>query len=216
MSNNRRKRNTAGAKRPKPSQQPTPKQQAVRAKSTTPTEPTSVFPSTFPLPAQNLYLVLFLVNIIVAFFWQLLVPIFGPLDYLIGFLLGFIAIVAFHRPYGRRAYYLLYFALYVLWEIVLSNLSIAKLVLQPKPHLDPGIIGIPLTVTSGLEITILASVITLTPGTISVDLGHNADGQRVLYVHNLTVGDPEAFRRSVKDGFERLLLRATQGQEVRE
>ncbi|MEZ4613945.1 MAG: Na+/H+ antiporter subunit E [Caldilineaceae bacterium] len=133
------------------------------------------------------------------------------LDYIIGFGLGLLAITLFHRPYARRAYHLAYFLTYVLWQIVLSNLSIAKLVLQPKPTLDPGIIAIPLRVTTGLEITILASVITLTPGTISVDLGTNEEGERVLYVHNLTVGDPAAFRRSVQQGFERLLLQVTQG-----
>lgn len=167
--------------------------------------------SILPGPAQNLYLVLFLVNVILAFGWQLVVPIFGAFDYLIGFGVGFLVITLFHRTYGWRAYRLLHFIVYVLWQIVLSNLSIAKLVLQPKLNLDPAIIAIPLTVTSGLEITILASVITLTPGTISMDLGQNEAGQRVLYVHNLTAGDPETFRRSIQQGFERRLLEITRG-----
>ncbi len=170
--------------------------------------------SILPVPAQNLYLVLFLVNVILAFAWQLVVPIFGNFDYLIGFAIGFVVISLFHRPYSWRAYRLLHFIAYVLWQIVLSNLSIAKLVLQPKPTLDPAIIAIPLTVSSGLEITILASVITLTPGTLSVDLGRNAAGQRVLYVHNLTTGDPETFRRSIQQGFERRLLEVTRGTTV--
>lgn len=163
---------------------------------------------------HNLHLVLFLLNVIVALLWQLIVPIFGLVDYVIGFVVGFVAISLWHRPYVWRAYRLLYFIGYVLWEILLSNLSIAKLVLQPKPKLDPGIIAVPLTVSTGLEIMILASVITLTPGTISVDLGKNTTGQQVLFVHNLRVEDPEAFRRSVKDGFERLLLHVTRGEAV--
>lgn len=211
MSNKRRSRQNSSASQPKPPKGQ-PQKPAQKPTQKSKTAPATIPSHTFPLPTQNL-LILFLVNIIVAFFWQLIIPLFGPFDYLIGFVVGFIAILTFHRPYGKRAYYLTYFVIYVLWAMVLSNLSIAKLVLQPKPHLDPGIIGVPLTVTSGLEITILASVITLTPGTISVDLGRNADGQQVLYVHNLTVVDPDAFRHSVKDGFERLLLRVTQGQE---
>ncbi len=167
--------------------------------------------SILPRPAQNLYLVLFLVNVILAFGWQLVVPLFGNFGYLIGFAVGFVAITLFHRPYGWRAYRLIHFAGYVLWQIVLSNLSIAKLVLQANPKLDPAIIAVPLTVSSGLEITILASVITLTPGTISVDLGQNQAGQRVLYVHNLRAGDPETFRRSIQQGFERRLLEVTRG-----
>jgi multicomponent Na+:H+ antiporter subunit E len=188
-------------KAPKRTKSPTSKQR---------TQPPPV--SATMLPAgQNLYLILFLVNVIIAFGWQLLVPLFGLLDYLIGFAVGFAGIMLFHRPYGWRASRLLYFIGYVLWEILLSNLSIAKLVLQPKPQLDPGIIAIPLTVSTGLEITILASVVTLTPGTISVDLGENRAGQRVLYVHGLQVGDPDTFRRTVQQGFERLLLQVTRG-----
>ena len=171
-------------------------------------------PPTLPPPsitADNRYLILFLVNVIVAFGWQLIAPFFGIFDYIIGFAIGFVAITIFHRPYVRRAYRLLYFIMYVIWEILLSNLSIAKLVLQPKPRLDPGIIAVPLRLASNLEITILASVITLTPGTISVDLGENGAGERVLYVHNLRVGDPDTFRRSIRDGFERLILQVTRG-----
>lgn len=167
-----------------------------------------------PNPQQNLYVLLFLVNVVAAFLWQQIFPIFGVVDYFIGFGIGFLAIWLANRAYGRRAYDLIYFIGYVLWAIVLSNLSLAKLVLQPRPHLDPGIIAVPLTVATNLEIMILASVITLTPGTISVDLGQNAQRERVLYVHNLTVGDPEAFRQSVKTTFERRLLRVTRGREA--
>jgi multisubunit Na+/H+ antiporter MnhE subunit len=57
----------------------------------------------------------------------------------------------------------------------------------------------------------LASVITLTPGTISVDLGRNERGEQLLYVHILATGDPTAFQTEVKETFERLLLRVTRG-----
>lgn len=167
-----------------------------------------------PPSYQNLYVLLFLINVVAAFVWQQIFPLFGPTDYLIGFGVGFLAIWLANRAYGRRAYDLLYFIGYVWWAIVVSNLSLAKVVLQPRLRLDPGIIGVPLTVSTGLEIMILASVITLTPGTISVDLGRNAQQEQVLYVHNLTVGDPEAFRQSVKNTFERLLLRVTRGREA--
>lgn len=113
--------------------------------------------------------------------------------------------------YARRAYDLLYFIGYVLWKIVQSNLILAKVILQPQPPINPGIVAIPLTASSNLELMILASVITLTPGTISVDLGKNPQGQQVLYVHILATGDPTAFQTEVKTTFERLLLRVTRG-----
>lgn len=160
---------------------------------------------------QNLYLLLFLVNLLIAFLWAGLVPIFGFVDYLIGFGIGFVAIAIYKRTYIQRTYDLLYFLGYVLWQIVLSNLILAKVILQPRPPINPGIVAIPLTASSPLEIMTLASVITLTPGTISVDLGQNEQGERLLYVHILTTGDPTTFQTEVKETFERLLLRVTRG-----
>ncbi len=164
-----------------------------------------------PPTPQNLYLLLFLVNLLIAFLWAGVVPLFGLADYLIGFAIGFIAIAIYRRTYVQRTYDLLYFLGFVLWQIVLSNLILAKVILQPRPNINPGIVAIPLTASSPLEIMTLASVITLTPGTISVDLGQNDQGERLLYVHILTTDDPATFQREVKETFERLLLRFTRG-----
>lgn len=160
---------------------------------------------------QNFYLLLFLVNLLIAFLWVGLVPLFGLADYLIGFGIGFLAIAFYKRPYIRRTYDLLYFLVYTLWQIVLSNLILAKVILQPRLAINPGIVAVPLTASSGLEIMTLASVISLTPGTISVDLGQNERGERLLYVHILTTSDPATFQTEVKETFERLLLRVTRG-----
>ncbi|MCE7983011.1 MAG: Na+/H+ antiporter subunit E [Caldilinea sp. CFX5] len=169
-------------------------------------------PTTAGAPApQNLYLLLFLVNLLLAFLWAELVPLFGGADYLIGFGVGFLVIALYKGSYVRRTYDLLYFLGYVLWQIVLSNLILAKVVLQPRPMINPGIVAIPLTASSALEIMTLASVITLTPGTLSVDLGQNERGERLLYVHILATGDPATFQTEVKETFERLLLRFTRG-----
>lgn len=190
MSKNRPKRQTAASQRPA----------SARGAS----------PANGPAP-QNLYLLLFLVNLLIAFLWASLVPLFGLADYLIGFGVGFLVIAFYKRPYIRRTYDLLYFLAYTLWQIVLSNLILAKVILQPRPPINPGIVAIPLTASSTLEVTTLASVISLTPGTISVDLGHNERGERVLYVHILATGDPSTFQTEVKETFERLLLRVTRG-----
>ena len=152
-----------------------------------------------------------LINILMAILWRLFLPAWGAADYLIGFLLGAVAMSLQKPAYGRRLWALVTFIVYVGWEIVVSNVKLAWLVLQPKPHLSPGIIAVPLSVTSALETTILASVITLTPGTLSIDLGKNEAGERVLYVHNLVIEHPDAFRQSIKDTFERRLLMITKG-----
>jgi multicomponent Na+:H+ antiporter subunit E len=96
------------------------------------------------------------------------------------------------------------FVLYVVWEVILSNLNVARIVLlTPNRGLRPGIIAVPLDVTSDAEITTLANLITLTPGTLSLDVSSD---RRTLYVHALEVSDPDTFRRGIKAGFERAVM----------
>lgn len=90
--------------------------------------------------------------------------------------------------------------LYFLKEVLLSNASVARSILSPASSLSPGIVAVPLDLTSDAGIATLANLITLTPGTLSLDVSPD---RRTLYVHALHVDDPEAFRREVKEGFER-------------
>jgi multicomponent Na+:H+ antiporter subunit E len=71
--------------------------------------------------------------------------------------------------------------------------------------LKPGIIAYPLKVDRDFEITILANLITLTPGTLSVDV---SDDRRILYVHAMDASDPEATKRDIAEGFERKIMEA--------
>jgi multicomponent Na+:H+ antiporter subunit E len=93
--------------------------------------------------------------------------------------------------------------LYFVWELVLSNLRIAYDILSPRFRFTPGVVGVRLDARTDLEITVLANLITLTPGTLSLDVSPD---RRVLYIHTMHVGDRDAFERSIKDGFERRVL----------
>ena len=90
--------------------------------------------------------------------------------------------------------------LYFLKEILLSNAAVARSLLSPVSSLSPGIVAVPLDLKSDAGITVLANLVTLTPGTLSLDVSPD---RTTLYVHALHVEDPEAFRREVKEGFER-------------
>ncbi len=74
-----------------------------------------------------------------------------------------------------------------------------------ESYVCPGVVGIPLDARTDAEIALLANLITLTPGSVSLDL---SEDRRVLYVHAMYIdgGDVEAYRRSVKDGLERRVL----------
>lgn len=90
-------------------------------------------------------------------------------------------------------------------ELALSAFKVARLVVTPKMDLKPGILAFPLKVDRDFEITLLANLITLTPGTLSVDV---SEDRRFLYVHALDCADPAATIRDIADGFEARILEA--------
>jgi multicomponent Na+:H+ antiporter subunit E len=69
----------------------------------------------------------------------------------------------------------------------------------------PGVVAIPLDARTDAEIALLANLITLTPGSVTLDI---SEDRRVLYVHAMYIdgGDVDAYRRSVKEGLERRVL----------
>jgi multicomponent Na+:H+ antiporter subunit E len=77
--------------------------------------------------------------------------------------------------------------------------------LAPVSYVCPGVVAIPLDARTDAEITMLANLITLTPGSVSLDI---SDDRRFLYVHAMYIdgGDVEAYRRSIKEGLERRVL----------
>lgn len=89
-------------------------------------------------------------------------------------------------------------------ELVLSALSVAWLAVQPQIKLRPAIVAYPLTVTSDLQITLLANMITLTPGTLSIDV---SEDRRWLYVHAIDVASRDALIGGIAAGFESRILR---------
>jgi multicomponent Na+:H+ antiporter subunit E len=88
-------------------------------------------------------------------------------------------------------------------ELVLSALKVAWLAVQPQVRLRPAIIAYPLTLVSDLQITILANMITLTPGTLSVDI---SEDRKTLFIHAIDVASRERVIGNVAAGFESLIL----------
>lgn len=152
-----------------------------------------------------------LLNVALAFLWQAFQPESTPADLAVGALVGFFVLAIMQHEYGRRVWALISFGIFLAYSIIVSSLQVAGLILARHPNLDQGIVAIPLEASNDVEITLLATSITLTPGTLSVDVRTDENGQRVLYVHNLVVGDPDEMRKSIKRDFEQRILRFTRG-----
>jgi multicomponent Na+:H+ antiporter subunit E len=153
----------------------------------------------------------FYLNLLLALLWAALHADLSVSTTGFGFLLGFLLLSVIHHGYGAAVIGAVGFLLFLVKSIIISSFQVAGYVLAPKLKLDQGIVAIPLAARTDLEIAILASAITLTPGTLSVDVAQDAAGQRVLFVHNLVMGDADAVRKSIKDDFERRILRVTRG-----
>jgi multicomponent K+:H+ antiporter subunit E len=95
------------------------------------------------------------------------------------------------------------FLLRVLGDIVTANLQVAKLILGPVDRLRPAFVEVPMLLEDDLALTMLASVISLTPGTVSADL---SDDRKTLLVHSLDVADEAALVAEIKSRYEAPLL----------
>ena len=87
-------------------------------------------------------------------------------------------------------------------ELILSNISVLRLVLRPKLDIQPRIFALPTDLEQDWEITLLSSLITLTPGTIVV---HVSDDQNILYVHAIDADDVADAIDSIKNTFEKAI-----------
>ncbi|MFO1073702.1 MAG: Na+/H+ antiporter subunit E [Geminicoccaceae bacterium] len=108
------------------------------------------------------------------------------------------------RPKLRRPLLILRYLGIVLYDIVVANLQVARLVLLKRSsELRSAYVTVPLALRTPEAITVLAGTITMTPGTLSAEL--SADG-RALLVHGLDVPDPAALVAEIKARYEAPLL----------
>ncbi|MEI2696873.1 MAG: Na+/H+ antiporter subunit E [Microthrixaceae bacterium] len=93
---------------------------------------------------------------------------------------------------------LLRFALWFAGALVMASLQVAAQVLRPRPVLSQGIVAVPMRAASPLVVSVVANTITLTPGTLTIEVSGpdtpDPSNPPVLYVHCLVTGDPEAVR----------------------
>lgn len=94
------------------------------------------------------------------------------------------------------------YCLLVLWDILVANLQVARLILGPVKRLQPAFIKVPLRITEPQPLVWLAGTITLTPGTVSCDVSE--DGTYLL-VHVLHLEDEEAMVEEIQQRYERRL-----------
>ena len=114
----------------------------------------------------------------------------------------------FNRTYFKKLPKLMNLIVYFIKELLVANFRVAYDVLTPTTHMRPFVIALPLDAKNDYEITLLANMISLTPGTLSLDL---SEDKRYLFVHAISFNElgAEEIKKGIKDGFEKKLLEIT-------
>lgn len=149
-----------------------------------------------------------LLNFILAFVWMFLKTSYSPASFFVGYFFGLLIIYIFRRFFTSRFYLLRVVAvlnlIYIFsLELILSNVAVLKAVLRPKLNIKPGIFAFPTELKEDWEITMLANLITLTPGTLVVDVSPD---NRILYVHAMDITDADEAIQSIKNTFEKAIM----------
>lgn len=150
---------------------------------------------------------LLLWNILLALAWIALTGHGTPGNFVIGFLIGYAILGFAQRGQGSSKYFgkvlkVITLGLFFIWELLIASLRVAYDIITPRHFMRPGVVAIPLEIMTDGEITILANMVSLTPGSLSLDISSD---RRVLYIHAMYIHDVDGVRKKIKQ-FERRIL----------
>ncbi|XQY91231.1 Na+/H+ antiporter subunit E [Metabacillus sp. HB246100] len=148
-----------------------------------------------------------LLNFFLAFIWMFLSNDYSSLAFFKGFFFGGLVIVVLRRFFTHRIYFLNIIAVIKLLfiflsELIKSNFAVLKVILSPKLTIQPGIFALETDLEKDWEITILSNLITLTPGTLVVEV---SEDNKTLYIHAMDIGDVEQAKLDIKNTFEKAI-----------
>ncbi len=152
----------------------------------------------------------FLMNLLLSFIWVALTGSMYYTNFVFGFMIGFGILWIMSRTETDRRYFykvprIINFIFYFLYEMIKANIQVAYDVMTPKYFMRPGIVKYPLNAETEMEISLLSTMISLTPGTLILDI---SEDKKTMYIHVMYLQDPEKFVKNTKDGLERRLLEA--------
>lgn len=149
-------------------------------------------------------------NLLLSFIWVALTGSMYYTNFLFGFLIGFGILWIMNRNDSDRRYFykvprIISFLFYFLYQMIKANIQVAFDVMTPNYFMRPGIVRYPMNASTEMEINLLSMMISLTPGTLILDI---SEDKKTMYIHVMYLDDPEKFVRATKTGLERRLLEA--------
>ena len=151
-------------------------------------------------------------NMLLAVTWVAFSGSVSLSNLVVGFVLGY-GVIWVIQPmlgesaYARRGWVWVKLALYFIWDLVTSSVDVAVDVLTPRHRSRPAILELPLDVKTDVGILLVTNLISLTPGTLSLEV--SAD-RRTLRFHAMFADEPERLKAGLKRGIERLVIDAVE------
>lgn len=147
-------------------------------------------------------------NVILAFAWFFLSGNFSMASFIVGLIFGYFCLflaqsqIPSIQGYAGRIAAIISFIIFFFSELVKSNIAVAKAVINPAATMEPGVVAVPLSTDNNAAITLMANFITITPGTISMDVSGD---KSTIYIHALDCSDPQDIIDGTKDLEARVL-----------
>ncbi len=153
---------------------------------------------------------LFLLNLFLAGGFAVIMGQLNISGFIAGFVIGYFALWVTRPLYGDSPYFvrvikLIKLAASFIWQLLVSNFRVLWEVITPTHSSRPAVIGVALDAETDFEIMLVANMISLTPGTLSLDV---SEDRTRLYVHVMFLDDVETTRKAIKDGIEKKVLEA--------
>lgn len=155
-------------------------------------------------------------NLLLAAAWAIFFGAFTWLSVLSGLVIGF-GLLWLLQPlhggnasYFRRVVYWIKLIVLFFWELLVSSAQVLWDIVTPDHRSNPAIIDMPLDVKTDAGILLVTNLISLTPGTLSIDVSPD---RKTLQLHVMFADDPDAVIRDLKQGMERWVIDAVEDIE---
>ena len=152
-----------------------------------------------------------LVNVLIAISWIFLQNNYTIPSFIFGYGMGIIILFILRRFlvfdfYLRRVWAIIKLIMLFIIELIKANIDVVKIVLSPKLTNQPGIVAVTTKLETDVEITLLAALISLTPGTVSMDF---SEDNKTIYIHAINVPDKDEMIEDIHNSFERAIKEVT-------
>ena len=152
-----------------------------------------------------------LVNVLIAITWIFLQNNYTIPSFIFGYGMGLIILFILRRFlvfdfYLRRVWAIIKLIMLFIIELIKANIDVIKIVLSPKLTNQPGIVAVTTKLETDVEITLLAALISLTPGTVSMDFSQDS---KTIYIHAINVPDKDEMIEDIHNSFERAIKEVT-------